>query len=82
MCWACRGSRNARLSAVGASGDASDSDHVVLSAKPDSVATYRIFVTATRADVTGESTGLTFALRAESGSDSVRYNSVFFGPGR
>jgi cytochrome c oxidase accessory protein FixG len=76
------GLKNARLAAVGASGEASDSEHVVLSAKPDSVATYRIFVTAKREDLAGESMGLTFALRAETGNDSVRYNSVFFGPGR
>jgi cytochrome c oxidase accessory protein FixG len=76
------GVAGARLSAVSASDEGNDATHVVLTAKPDSVATYRVFVTAPRGALSAESATLTFTLRAETGRDRVRYNSVFLGPGR
>jgi cytochrome c oxidase accessory protein FixG len=72
----------ARLSVVSASDDGNDATHVTLTAKPDSVATYRVFVTAPRGALAADSINLTFTLRAETGRDRVRYNSVFIGPGR
>ncbi len=51
-----------------------------LSAAPDSVATYRIFVTAPTSSLHGASMELTFTLTSANG-EAARYSTVFMGPG-
>ncbi len=51
-----------------------------ISAAPDSVATYRVYVTAPRASVTTASTPLTFQLTDTANGDKDAYKSVFLGP--
>ncbi len=50
-----------------------------LSAPPDTVATYRIFVTAPRSGLQGASQPLTFRLTSANG-ETATYESVFMGP--
>ncbi|MBP2311726.1 cytochrome c oxidase accessory protein CcoG [Azospirillum soli] len=50
-----------------------------LSAPPDTVATYRIFVTAPRSSLQGASQPLTFRLTSANG-ETATYESVFMGP--
>jgi len=63
-------------------GDESADKPAVLSAKADSVATYRIYVTAPAHAIEAESTPLVFTLRDRDGKGSAEYHSVFLGPER
>jgi len=56
------------------------STELTLTAAPDSVATYRIFVTAPTSGLHGASMGLTFTLTSANG-ETARYETVFMGPG-
>jgi hypothetical protein len=56
---------------------------VTLAAKPDSVATYRVFVTVPAETVAGRaSTPARFDLVPASGPGSARTDSVFLAPGK
>lgn len=55
---------------------------VHLLAKPDSVASYRVYVTAPRKALAAVSMPLVFQMRAREGGESVDYHSIFMGPGR
>ena len=70
---------NARLSVVGQAGSGSS---VTLSAPPNGVASYRVFVQKPRAAVTESVGDITFALADEGGQEVGRFDSVFHGPGR
>lgn len=87
-----RESRNYALTAVGIEGadvkvigddQATNVDGAKhLSAEPDSVATYRVIVTAPRAVVNAASAPLDFVLVDEASNDSSTYSTVFMGPAR
>ncbi len=52
-----------------------------LSAKPDEVATYRIFIRAPRSALKGESTAFGFLLTGRGeGAETAQYDAVFLGP--
>ena len=55
-----------------------------LSTRPDQVETFRVFVTAPRRSLAGESTGLRFLLEEDTteGGEDVAEDTVFLGPGR
>ena len=55
---------------------------IVLEAHPDSVSTYRVYVTARADAVLHESVPVTFRVRAEGGTASADRQSVFLGPDR
>ena len=55
---------------------------VSLTAKPDDVGTYRIFVTAPAANLDGATTDLEFVLTDQETSEAVAFDSVFSGPKR
>ena len=57
---------------------ASSAGHI--SASPDSVATYRVYVTVPRASVAAASTPLTFQLTDTANGDKDAYKTVFLGP--
>ncbi len=59
-----------------------DADTVLLSADPDSVATYQVFVRVPRAEVKGASAPATFTLSDPSRGERVVYETVFRGPER
>ncbi len=68
-----------RVSAVG-SGEANEGATLRLSAKPDSVATYRIYLTAPRESLATESSPVAFSLRETSTGETAEYHAVFIGP--
>jgi hypothetical protein len=58
-------------------------DRLVLSAKPDQVASYRVFVTLPAGEATKhESTHVEFKLRASDGRDKAERETVFIAPPR
>ena len=65
-------------------GGSSGSRAAVFSTKPDQVETFRVFVTAPRQSLTGESTGLSFVLKEDAMKDgeNVVQDTVFLGPKR
>ena len=65
--------------AVAGERQADNAARLRLSAAPDQVATYRIFVTVPRASVTAASVPLTLTLTT-TGGDSDTYKTVFMGP--
>lgn len=73
------GIEGATLSVLGGS---SGSRAAVFSTKPDQVETFRVFVTAPRQSLTGESTGLSFVLKEDAMDDGedVIQDTVFLGP--
>ena len=85
-----RGERTLTLTLEGIEGAAmrvvgqedADSDHVTLAARPDGVATYRIYVRVPRGVVRGESMPVTFALRDAAGGEVAYHGTVFRGPAR
>lgn len=76
------GVAGASVSVVGQGETAPSAHDVVLSARPDSVASYRVYVAAPRATLAAESTPLVFALRAMNDGEGADYHSVFLAPGR
>ena len=73
------GVASATPSVVGHEDDAGD---VVLTTKADSVATYRVYVTAPAGTIKSDSTPLVFTLRAREAQDGTEYQSIFMGPPR
>jgi hypothetical protein len=53
-----------------------------LAARPDTVATYRIYVRVPAGELAATSTPVTFTLTDKSSSDKVEYHSVFIGPNK
>ncbi len=74
-----RGLEAASISVVGQEGNGDDTAR--LSAEPDSVATYKVYVTAPRSSLDGEQEDLRFAL-TDPGGESVVHETVFRGPAR
>jgi cytochrome c oxidase accessory protein FixG len=75
------GLAGASLAVAGA--DAAPAPVVRLAAKPDSVATYRLFVTVPAAATGGRaSSPVRFDLKPDSGPGAARYESVFLAPAR
>lgn len=77
-----RGLRAYSMSVVGnpASGDANHP--LALTAEPDTVATYRLYLTAPRAALAGESTPLTFEIEEHVTREAAARDSIFLGPER
>ncbi len=69
---------------LGVLGGSSGSRAAVLSTKPDQVETYRVFVTAPRRSLAGETTDLSFVLAEDAMEDgeNVIEDTVFLGPKR
>jgi cytochrome c oxidase accessory protein FixG len=66
-----------------AGSEAAPAARVPLAAKPDSVATYRVFVTVPAVTVASRaSSSVRFDLTPASGPGSARYDSVFLAPGK
>jgi len=67
---------------LGVLGGSSGSGAAVFSTKPDQVETFRVFVTAPRRSLTGESTDLSFVLEEDAmeNGENVIENTVFLGP--
>jgi cytochrome c oxidase accessory protein FixG len=73
------GISDARLTVVGHEGG-SDGQTAEVDAKPDSVATFRVYVAAPRSAVRGESMPVTFTVREMQAGETAAYTSVFMGP--
>jgi cytochrome c oxidase accessory protein FixG len=69
---------------LGVLGGSAGSRAAVFSTKPDRVETYRVFITAPRQSLTGESTDISFVLEEDAmeNSENVIQNTVFLGPGQ
>jgi cytochrome c oxidase accessory protein FixG len=67
---------------LGVLGGSAGSRAAVFSTKPDRVETYRVFVTAPRQSLTGESTDISFVLEEDAmeNSEDVIQDTVFLGP--
>ncbi len=77
------GLRGATLTVVNEAGNAPSGASLTLAARPDSVATYRVYVALPPAAVpAAESTPIAFALAEPGGRGATRHGSVFLGPGR
>ncbi|MCW5749063.1 MAG: cytochrome c oxidase accessory protein CcoG [Alphaproteobacteria bacterium] len=59
---------------------AEGADDLVLATRPDSVATYRVHLTAPGTRLSAESTDVTFVLRDPATGATLRHRSVFIGP--
>ena len=75
------GIAGAEVKVVGESEEDTGSAVSHISASPDSVATYRVYVTAPRASVPEPSTPVTFELTDTHNGDRDSYKSVFLAPG-
>ena len=73
---------DAAVSVVGADGVTPVGETVMLEARPDSVATYRLYVAAPRPALGAESTTLHFRLTDLKTGSTAGYDSVFLGPKR
>ncbi|HYD32129.1 MAG TPA: cytochrome c oxidase accessory protein CcoG [Azospirillaceae bacterium] len=71
---------NATVAALGQ--DGLRGDRIELTASPDTVETYRIFVVAPAQAVTGASTPIRFTLHEKTAGDTDNYDSVFMGPAK
>ncbi len=67
---------------LGVLGGSAGSRAAVFSTKPDRVETYRVFITAPRQSLTGESTDISFVLEEDAmeNSENVIQDTVFLGP--
>ncbi|MGQ9365852.1 cytochrome c oxidase accessory protein CcoG [Azospirillum sp. A39] len=65
---------------LGAAGEDATDTGVVIEADPDSVATYRVYVTVPKGAVTAASTPVTFTLTETTRGDANSHDSVFLGP--
>jgi len=75
------GLAGAEVKVIGEDDGAAAANHTALiSASPDSVATYRVYVTVPRGGVTAASTPLTFQLTDTANADKDSHASVFLGP--
>ncbi len=75
------GVAGAEIKVIGETDSAEAKDHTAtISASPDSVATYRVYVTAPRASVTATSLPMTFHLSDKAAADRNSRDSVFLGP--
>ena len=75
------GISEAKLTVVGHDGTTGEGS-VELKAKPDSVASFRVYVAAPRSTVRGESMPVTFTVRETQAGETATYSSVFMGPPR
>jgi cytochrome c oxidase accessory protein FixG len=73
------GVAGAKLTVVGHE-SAVDDRTAELDARPDSVATFRVYVAAPRGAVRGESMPVTFTIREKQVGETATYSSVFMGP--
>jgi cytochrome c oxidase accessory protein FixG len=72
----------ATVSVVGADGVTPIGETVMLDAQPDTVATYRLYVSAARNALAADSTALHFHLTDLTTGSTADYRSVFLGPKR
>ncbi len=71
---------NAEIKVIGEAEDEAASHTATISAAPDSVATYRVYVTAPRTAVSATSLPLTFQLSDTGTNEKNSHDSVFMGP--
>ncbi len=71
---------NAEIKVIGEAEDETAAHTATISAAPDSVATYRVYVTAPRTAVTSTSLPLTFQLSDTGSNEKNSHDSVFMGP--
>lgn len=71
---------NAEIKVIGDAEDEAAAHTATISASPDSVATYRVYVTAPRAAVSATSLPLTFQLSDTGTNEKNSHDSVFMGP--
>lgn len=71
---------NAEIKVIGEAEDEAAAHTATISASPDSVATYRVYVTAPRAAVSATSLPLTFQLSDTGTNEKNSHDSVFMGP--
>jgi polyferredoxin len=69
---------DAKLTVVGHEG--AETGNIQIEAKPDSVASFRVYVAAPRHAVRAESSPMTFTVRETQGGETATYTSVFMGP--
>ncbi|HLI14368.1 MAG TPA: cytochrome c oxidase accessory protein CcoG [Alphaproteobacteria bacterium] len=55
---------------------------LTLTAKPDAVATYRLYLTAKRGELHGETTPIVFEIEDQETHEMARHDSIFVGPGK
>ena len=72
----------ANVSVVGIPDPSDSGGAFVLQAKPDSVATFRVYVSAPRSSLHGDSMPLVFDVRTPDGREAASYHAVFLGPGK
>ncbi len=70
------------MSVIGNPAEGDARHPLALTAEPDTVATYRLYLTAPRAALAGESTPLSFAIEEQANHEVVRHASIFIGPER
>ncbi|MCG8357083.1 MAG: cytochrome c oxidase accessory protein CcoG [Kiloniellales bacterium] len=75
---AVEGLENASLSVVGQ--ETADAEAIRLEAEPDSVASYRVYISMPRDDIPEPATPFTFVLTEHESGDVARPDSVFRGP--
>ena len=71
---------NADIKVIGEAEDETAAHTAIISAEPDSVATYRVYVTAPRTALTAASLPLTFQLSDTGTAEKNSRDSVFLGP--
>ncbi|QCG94166.1 cytochrome c oxidase accessory protein CcoG [Azospirillum sp. TSA2s] len=71
---------NAEIKVIGEAEDEAAAHTATISAAPDSVATYRVYVTAPRTAVSATSLPLTFQLSDTGTNEKNSHDSVFMGP--
>lgn len=71
---------NAEIKVIGEAEDEAAAHTATISASPDSVATYRVYVTAPRTAVSATSLPLTFQLSDTGTNEKNSHDSVFMGP--
>lgn len=74
-----QGIEGATLDVVGYTDKPQDS--VELPVKPDTVGTFRIYVTAPPSALDGSSTELEFILTNQASGETIEYDTLFAGPG-
>jgi cytochrome c oxidase accessory protein FixG len=76
------GMKEYRTNVVGVEETGDPAHPLVLAAKPDSVESYRVYLTAPRDELHGNSTPVVFEIEEQGSHDMARHDSVFIGPAR
>jgi cytochrome c oxidase accessory protein FixG len=71
-----------KVSAIGVAGIGDRSHPLTLTAEPDTVSTFRLYVTVPRSALRGESNSVTFEIEEHASREVARHDSVFIGPAK